>query len=237
MKNKIIILGVILVVASCFCLYSGYHLVVWFMDNQKTSTVVKKINIISKKDINKDKTVSVDFNSLLIENKEVVGWIKLDDTSIDYPVVQHDDNDYYLKHSFDYSTNDAGWIFMDYRNQYHFLDFNTIIYGHGRRDGSMFGSLFKALDQDWISDEKHQIIHFTTLNHSYLFRIFSVYYIDTTDDYININYDEELLKRVIQRSFYSFDSDITLDDKILTLSTCYNNDKKLVVHAKMIYFN
>ena len=88
---------------------------------------------------------------------------------------------------------------MDYRNNHNNLDFNTIVYGHGRRDGSMFGSLINTLDKDWKNDKDNLVISLTTLNNSYLFQVFSIYYLDTTDDYININYDNELLNTVINR--------------------------------------
>ena len=193
--------------------------------------------MISKEEIKEDNNINNDFNNLLLENNEVVGWIKINGTNINYPVVKHKDNDFYLTHSFDKNTNEAGWIFMDYRNNHNNLDFNTIIYGHGRKDGSMFGSLFQTLNQEWIKNKEHLIINFITLNHNYLFQIFSIYNIKTTDDYININYDEELVNKIKNRSIYQLDTDIIENDKILTLSTCYNNEKKIVVHAKMIYSN
>ena len=234
MKNKIIFLTFILLIAVVFCIYSGYNLVIWSIDNNRTKQIANNIKIISKEEVKEDNTISVDFNSLLLENKEIVGWLKVSGTNIDYPVVKHNDNDYYLNHSLYNTENTAGWIFMDYRNSYNNLDFNTIIYGHGRKDGSMFGSLINVLNKDWISNEDNLIIQFSTLNNNYLFQIFSIYYINTTDDYININYDNNLINTVINRSIYNFNIDVGTNDKILTLSTCYNNDKKLVVHAKMI---
>ena len=234
---KLKVLFVILLISSILCIYSLYHLITWNIDNNKTKEIVKKINMISKEEIKEDNTINIDFNNLLLENNEVVGWIKINGTNINYPVVKHKDNDFYLTHSFDKNTNEAGWIFMDYRNNHNNLDFNTIIYGHGRKDGSMFGSLFQTLNQEWIKNKEHLIINFITLNHNYLFQIFSIYNIKTTDDYININYDEELVNKIKNRSIYQLDTDIIENDKILTLSTCYNNEKKIVVHAKMIYSN
>ncbi len=232
MKKK---LAYIILFISCICCtFSAYKILVWRLDNHKTKKIADTIKIISHEEVKEDNTLSVDFNQLLLKNKDVVGWLKVNGTNIDYPVVKYSDNDYYLTHSFDGSYNTAGWIFMDTRNNHYNLDFNTIIYGHGRRDGSMFGSLFKMLDKQWIEGKDTGIISFTTLNHSYLFQIFSIYYINTTDDYIQLFYDEEMLDKVINRSIYQFDQDVTLNDKILTLSTCYNNEKKLVVHAKMI---
>ena len=69
---------------------------------------------------------------LLKENQETVSWITVNGTNINYPVVQHSDNEYYLNHSFDGSENSAGWIFLDYRNNIENTEKNTIIYGHSR---------------------------------------------------------------------------------------------------------
>ena len=85
--------------------------------------------------------ISVDFTSLKQKNSDTVAFIKLNGTNINYPVVQTDNNDYYLHHAFDKSTNGAGWVFMDFRNDSLDLDDNTIIYAHGRMSDTMFGSL------------------------------------------------------------------------------------------------
>lgn len=235
MKRKIAI-G-ILIIDIILCIYSSYQIIKWNIDNKKTSNIIQKINIISKEETKKDKTISIDFNSLLNINNEVVGWIKVKNTNINYPILKHNDNDYYLTHSFDKSINSAGWIFMDYRNNENNLDNNTIIYGHGRKDGTMFGSLFKVIKKEWYTNKDNLDIDLTTLNNSYTFNIFSIYVINTTDDYININYNEEILNKVVNRSIYNFNTNVDLNDKILTLSTCYNNEKKIVIHAKLIYNN
>ena len=231
--NRKILIGLFVIFFLLF-LYSGYHIIMWQVDNVHTSNVVNNIKIISQPEVVDNENDRINFNRLLLENREVVGWIKVNDTNIDYPILKHKDNDYYLNHSFDNSNNAAGWIFMDYRNNSQNFDFNTIIYGHGRKDGSMFGSLINVLNNDWVNKKDNLNILFYTLSDEYLFQIFSIYYIDTTDDYVNINYSDELVNRIVKRSFYDFNIDVKDTDKILTLSTCYNNDKKLVVHAKMI---
>lgn len=231
--NRKILIGLFGIFFLLF-LYSGYHIIMWQVDNVHTSNIVNNIKIISQPEVVDNENDRINFNRLLLENRDVVGWIKVNDTNIDYPVLKHKDNEYYLNHSFDNRNNAAGWIFMDYRNNSQNFDFNTIIYGHGRKDGSMFGSLINVLNNDWINKKDNLNILFYTLSDEYLFQIFSIYYIDTTDDYIEINYSDELINRIVKRSFYDFNIDVKDTDKILTLSTCYNNDKKLVVHAKMI---
>ena len=230
---KFIILRLFLVFSIIIFIYSFYKIIVWFKDNNNTINNVKIIYQIADEKIDEDNTVNVDFNDLLLKNNDVIGWIKVNNTNIDYPVVKGDNNNYYLTHSFDKSYNDAGWIFMDYRNNYDILDNNTIIYGHGRKDGSMFGSLNKVLDSSWYLNKDNYEIMFTTLNNKYKFRVFSIYTINSSD-YIDINYNNELLDTIISRSIYDFNVDVNINDRILTLSTCFNNELKAVVHAKMI---
>lgn len=89
--------------------------------------------------------IDVDFSELKEMNSSIAGWIKLGGTNINYPFVQGNDNSYYLTHSFNKSGNQAGWIFLDYRNNKDEYDKNTIIYGHALQTGSMFGSLKDVL--------------------------------------------------------------------------------------------
>ena len=83
-------------------------------------------------------------------NSDVVGWIQVAGTNINYPIVQSNDNDFYLNHSFDKSINGAGWVFMDYRNNPSSFDKNTIIYAHSRVDGSMFHTLRNVVKESWF---------------------------------------------------------------------------------------
>lgn len=216
-------------------LYSLYKIYNWNIDNINTNKVADEIKNIATENNNNNltETTKKNFNKLLEENDEVVGWIKVSGTDIDYPYVKHKDNSYYLNHSFNKSTNDAGWIFLDYRNNTNFEDNNTIIYAHNRIDGSMFGSLRNTLKKDWYNNPNNHIITIETLSNTFTFQIFSIYIIETTDDYLDINMQEGY-DLFINRSIYNFNIQVTNEDKILTLSTCYNNQKKLVLHAKLI---
>ena len=216
-------------------LYSLYKIYNWNIDNINTNKVADEIKNIATENNNNNltETTKKNFNKLLEENDEVVGWIKVSGTDIDYPYVKHKDNSYYLNHSFNKSTNDAGWIFLDYQNNTNFEDNNTIIYAHNRIDGSMFGSLRNTLKKDWYNNPNNHIITIETLSNTFTFQIFSIYIIETTDDYLDINMQEGY-DLFINRSIYNFNIQVTNEDKILTLSTCYNNQKKLVLHAKLI---
>ncbi len=183
---------------------------------------------------------SVQFTDLLKENSDTVGWLIVNETNINYPVVQTNNNDYYLTHAFDKSSNNAGWVYADYRDNFNILNKNLIIYGHGRKDKIMFGSLTKTLDKSWYSKEQNQIIQLSTLKYNTMWQIFSIYTKEAESYYITTDFDSNqeyatFLKEMNDRSIYNFGVNLSTDDKILTLSTCYNdNGIRLVVHAKLV---
>ena len=183
--------------------------------------------------------IDVDFTELKKKNSDTVGWINVNNTNINYPFVQTSDNDYYLTHSFDKTYNDAGWVFLDYRNNSDFSDKNTIIYAHSRLDKTMFGSLSKVLKEDWYTNKDNHIIRISTETENTLWQIFSVYVIETESYYITTNFSsnseyQSFLDTIKSRSKYNFDAELSTNDNILTLSTCYSDTEKTVVHAKLI---
>ena len=183
--------------------------------------------------------INVDFSELKLINNNVKGWIQVNGTNINYPFVQTSDNKYYLTHSFDKSYNQAGWVFLDYRNNLDSLDKNTIIYAHGRIDTTMFGSLKNIMKSNWYTNTDNYVIKLSTEYENTLWQVFSVYHIETTSDYIQTefysdNEYQDFLNKIINRSIYNFNTSISSNDNILTLSTCYNKTEKVVMHAKLI---
>ena len=134
--------------------------------------------------------INVDFNSLKRTNPDVVGWLKVNGTNINYPFVQSSDNDYYLTHSFNKSYNGAGWVFLDYRNN-GTNNKNTIIYAHGRSNKTMFGTLKNVLNNGWLNNTNNYVIKISTETENSLWQIFSVYRIPTTSDYLQTNFNDE----------------------------------------------
>ena len=183
---------------------------------------------------------SIDFTELLKQNKDTVGWLIVNNTNVDYPVVQTTDNDYYLNHAFDKSVNSAGWVYADYRNEFDEFNQNTVIYAHGRKDGVMFGSLVNTLNKDWYTNTDNQIIQLSTLGYDTMWQIFSVYKVKAETYYITTDFSSDasyqtFIKEMVSRSIYDFNVDVTTDDKLLTLSTCYNDyGMRLVVQAKLV---
>ena len=210
---------------------------------------VKDVKIVkNEKKIEKDNPywayinmslINVDFQDLKEVNKDVAGWIQVNGTNINYPYVQTTDNKYYLTHAFDKSYNSAGWVFLDYRNNADLDDKNNIIYAHGRYDKTMFGTLRNALTNGWLNNSNNFVIKIATLKGSSLWQVFSIYHIPTTSDYLQINFagDDQFLKftkKLIKRSSYNFNTEVNKNDIILTLSTCYNSEERVVLHAKLI---
>lgn len=182
--------------------------------------------------------INVDFTELKKINNDVKGWIQVNGTNINYPFVQTSDNKYYLNHSFNKSLNYAGWVFLDYRNNLT-NNKNTIIYAHGRIDKTMFGSLRNILSSGWLNNSNNYVVKLSTEKENTLWQVFSVYHIPTTSDYIQTEFssDDEFLQLITKlkdRSMFNFNTDVNSNDNILTLSTCYSDTEKVVLHAKLI---
>ncbi len=183
------------------------------------------------------------YKKLLGKNSDTVGWLTVLGTKIDYPIVKGADNSYYLSRNFNREKDYNGWVFMDYRNDEQNLDSNTIIYGHNRYySGVMFGTLNNVTKKKWLNNADNQYITFNTLYKSMTWKVFSIYSIDVTSDYLYINFENDesfqnFINLIKGRSNYQFDANVTVNDKILTLSTCLDNDKRLVVHAVLINSN
>ncbi len=182
------------------------------------------------------------YNKLLTVNPDTVGWLKIKGTKIDYPVVKTTDDLYYLNRNFYKEKDHNGWVFMDYRNNIDELDDNTIIYAHNRyMSGVMFGTLEKVADPKFYSKEANLVISFNTLYKEYKWKIFSFYTIDVTSDYLVSLFmndeqeeKEKFLKMLKDRSEVALKTEVKVEDKILTLSTCLDNNQRFVVHAVLL---
>ena len=179
------------------------------------------------------------FDKLLSINSDVVGWLSVNNTRVNYPVLQSKDNDYDLTHDIYGNYMISGWVFMDFRVNKESLNKNTIIYGHNMRSGLMFGTLYYASYYNWYTNPVNQIITFNTLNENAEYKIFSIYKVDDTNDYLRVNFngDEDFasfVNMIKSRSIYDFGVEVTSEDNILTLSTCSGNNRRLVIHAVKI---
>lgn len=183
--------------------------------------------------------INVDFTELKKVNKDTKGWIQVTGTNINYPFVHTTDNKYYLSHSFDKSYNTMGWVFLDYRNSIDDLSQNTVIYGHGLLNNTMFGSLKKVVKKNWYSNPKNYTIKISTEKENTVWQVFSTYTIKPESYYITTGFAtddsyEKFIKTIKKRSVHDYKLDVTTNDKILTLSSCYDDTKRVVLHAKLI---
>lgn len=233
MKNKKIFFYIIILILLSILIYCFYNINKYYLAYLKIQKTTKKmINTYYNPANNK-----MNFNKMKSINDEIVGWIKVENTNIDYPFVQTNNNEYYLTHFIDKSFNKIGTVFLDYRNNINTLDQNNILYAHGRMDKTMFGSMRNVLDKKWFDETEDKNIYLYTENGYYIFEIFSVYKIKTTDDYLKIHFNndfQEFINLIKSRSIYDFDVSEKNYDKIITLSTCYNKDYKIVMHGKLI---
>ena len=244
-KYKKVIFNIIVYMILFFVLiYSGIKIFKWYQDKTNNSKITEQIkSTVMVKEENEDKNenkeeYAIDFNKLKEQNNETVAWIKVNNTKVEYPVVKATDNSFYLNHSFDKSKNSAGWIFADYENKFDNTDKNIVIYGHNMRDGSMFGSMKNILNSEWYDNEENINITLYTENEKSIYKVFSIYKIESEDYYIktefsNDNEFEKFIETLKKRSIKNFNIDISKEDSILTLSTCANNNKyRVVLHAK-----
>ena len=261
-RVKLGICCVIALVCARFLLYSGYKIITWLIDSMNTKVVAQEAteaaNVTEVEDDENTEVIEsddapespywkflnmslldVDLNELRKTNPDVVGWIKVGGTTINYPFMQPSDNEYYLTHSLDKSYNSAGWVFADYRLRLDNTDRNTIIYAHGRYDGTMFGTLRTAETNGWLNNSDNYIVRTVTDKQTSMWQVFSTYHLPTTSDYIRTSFANDtdfqnFVNMLKARSSHDFQTTVSSSDHILTLSTCYSDTERMVLHAKLI---
>lgn len=248
-KLKNGIFNTIIVICLIAIIISSYNIIVWFIENTKSKKMLEdiygQVSVTEEEITLNDSLIKkrhYDLHKLLYQNYDTVGWLYVNNTNIDYPVVQTSDNDYYLTHSFDRSTNSAGWIFADYRCDFQGNGYNSVIYGHNRKDASMFGSLQRVLGEEWYSNEENLYINFSTLKGDHVYRIFSTFVCNDEDvnGYTQTNFASKddfnaYVKMLEKRSSHDFETDVENPEQILTLYTCYGlNNQRLLVCAVLV---
>ena len=178
--------------------------------------------------------ISVDFEGLISENADVVGWIYCEGTQINYPVLRGKDNDAYLHHMINGQYNSAGSIFMDYRCEPDLSGYNTIIYGHHMKNGSMFASLHQYTNQSYY--DEHKYMWYLTPGHIYRFDLISGYVGDAEAEIYTIFTERGELNSYLSfaSSVSTFEPDHTPENTngIVVLSTCsyeYDDARYVVV--------
>lgn len=242
-----VILTLVLLIAICVFCYAAYNLLHIFTEYKKGTDEYNQIeqmavttrepDEVAVKEDDKEEDISVklkapikvDFDALRSVNDDVIGWIYIEALDgVSYPVVQGDDNNTYLHTTYEGNYNFAGTIFIDYENSRDFSDCNTLVYGHNMKNGSMFGNLNKFV-KDAATYERSKYFWILTPEADYRYEIVSAY---TT----SVNSDTYTLFKGPGKEFQSYLEKIrgysaiettvremTIKDKIVTLSTCTGN--------------
>lgn len=242
-ENKLlkIIYYLLIIILFIIMLYSLNKIIYWKRSNNKNKIIKETLQEYIM--VENDEKYNIDFKSLKELNSDVIGYVRVNGTNIDYVVLQTVDNSYYLSHNFNKEKNISGWIFADYRNKYDGTDKNLVIYGHNTADDSMFGTLKNTIEEKWyLNKDNHKVMLITEKGIEY-YEVFSTYKIDNEEYYITTDFqtDEEFtnfINTIKNRSVYNYNVDVTKDDTILTLSSCANYGKKrIALHAKKIIEN
>ena len=238
-----IISAIILIVCICGLIYSGKMLYTWIMNNIESNNIMNDVNDIAgvsdiKEDEDPGAEFGLDFEALLAYNSDIVGWIRIPNTSISYALVQAEDNSKYLRHSLDLTWNEFGWPFLDYKNSPDFTDKNTVIYGHNIVSGLMFADLANIYNGSLGNDVTINI--YRSDYRLLTYKVFSAYVYDPEMYYLTTNFanDEQYstyLNTMSSRSAINFNQTVGVDDTIITLQTCTSDTKRrIIVHAKLI---
>ncbi len=230
LKNK---RACIIIVCFIIFIFSTIKLTIWFTSNLASESQITKLreDVISETSEETGETTrKIDFAKIKSINQDVVAWIEIPETTIDYPVFQTNDNEYYLEKDMYKNYNSAGSIFLDYKNVPDFKDENTVIYGHNMRSGKMFADLQKIIENQLGNDIKIKIY---TEKEEKEYKVFSTYISEPVREPIQTILENraEFINTAIEKSKINFATMPGEEEKLLTLSTCDNRGKRIIVHA------
>lgn len=184
--------------------------------------------------------MEVDFKALREKNPDTVGWLYVGSCGISYPILQGEDNDYYMNHTFEGTVNSSGAIIMDYRDDKYLKDWNTFIYGHNMKNGSMFGSLKKLLNDETLYDSDPYIYVYLP-GYIYRYKIFS-YYKDKPDSKMYWTADtlqeyRQYIRDALSLSVRDLGVETSEENNMVTLVTCSGSGAgkmRFFVHGEFI---
>ena len=200
--------------------------------------------VISHSDTVKVVETPVDFEKYKALNDEIYAWISIPNANVNYPILQSEaERSYYLTHNVDKKKSAYGAIYTQNYNSKDFSDYNTIIYGHNMRNGTMFGSLKRFRDKTFFDANQYIEIYMPGVILKY--RIFAAYTFDERHLLMSFNFADEYDRQLYLETIYGFkslsnhfrdDMTVTTDDKIITLSTCTNkDDQRFLVQGVLVY--
>lgn len=252
-KKSDVLLTIALIVAIAVFCYAAFNLYHIYTEYKKGTDEYNQIEEMAVTERDADSAevagpnaqlkppIEVDFDKLKSVNEDVVGWIYVDALpDISYPIVKGKDNQTYLHQTYEKNYNFAGTIFVDYENSGDFSDCNTLVYGHNMKNGSMFGHLKKFREDDRLY-KQDKYFWILTPERNYRYEIISAYTTGVNSDTYTLfkGPGEEFEKYLETIKGYSEiqtdDTDLTIKDKIVTLSTCTGNEStRFVVQGKRV---
>ncbi|MCP1101966.1 sortase B [Aequitasia blattaphilus] len=244
--GKKILIGIMIVcvVMAAYFGYAAFKEDKPYRDSEQKTEKVKEDFIASGDEKDSPLERQIDFKGLRDINVDIVGWIYIPGTGIDYPICQGTDNEYYLNHDFTKAFNPLGAIYMDFKEAADFSGLHTLVYGHYVNESQLFGELSKYNDPAF--GKEHSSIYIYTPKQAIRYQIFSVETISSNNEIYNIQFKEETkekykewIKDSIENALYKETVIPTETDKTLTLSTCtseYSETSRFVVHSLGIEF-
>lgn len=255
--KKINIRGVLLLICCAVFVFAAVNVVITIVRYNKAATVYEEIqdkyvktpeSTTTEEKKEPDTTegatteepakeplpIEVDFDALLRDNKDIVGWIYCPDTPINYPVVQASDNDYYLRRDLNGKYLISGTLFADYRSETVGVDKNYVVFGHNMKNDTMFGTLVDYKKQSYY--EAHPMLYYFTPDKAYKIELCAGQVVNRQDEIYNVNVSDEktseLIEKAISKSTFKAKVEIGEDDRFITLSTCsyeYDNARYILI--------
>ena len=255
-RRKLIVVLASLVAVGCFAYFGVYYFfsartsmsyeaLAELKENSYRYQPLENAVVVHKTD-NELPDILPEYQALYQKNKKLIGWLKIDDTIIDYPVMQTSNNEYYLDHNFNQEYDKNGSIFLDSAGSIYPRSTNLILYGHHMKSGKMFGQLQKYAKESYY--EGHRTIQFDTIYEKGTYEVMYVFRSQVFNEndmvfkyyqFINANSQMEFdsyMKEMEKMSLYATGVTASYGDSLLTLSTCDNSqeDGRFVVVAKKI---
>ncbi|MBQ8067048.1 MAG: class B sortase [Solobacterium sp.] len=237
-KNAILVtlLTLLMMAASCIAGYAGYNI---FNETQEYRQSDEAYDFVLGEASSDETEYTIDFDTLAKINPDITGWIRMEGTPINYPVVwSAEKGDYYLKHLFTGEYNNAGCVYIDPHNKSDMSDKNTVIYGHNMRNGTMFAMLANYKNPEFYKADR-KVYYLTSDGRAFMLEPFAGYVTVGSDAYVQVSFadDEDFMDYVnakIERSTFKSEIQITPDDQIVTLSTCsyHANDGRFALFCK-----
>lgn len=232
LKKALEAFALLLIAFGLFGLFKDILLLIQLRQAQAD---LSKINVVLNKTQTVDNTILNVNEEFYAINEDYVGWISIEDTSMSYPIVLGEDNEFYLNHDFYQKAYDYGAIFMDYRNLADFSDAHIAIYGHAARYQALFGFLNDYQKESFY--QAHPIIRIQTLDQVIQYQIFAVYVVDASVTTLDIPASPESIHELIQfyqsQSLYPIDVDVSQATQVLSLVSCNYDleDGRIIVQA------